>query len=302
MPPRVKAVANYQNSRLALGQARADGYDDAILLSGEGKVTEGPGYAIFMLRGGRLITPPVTSGILESITRDSIMANVVVMMLVLVAAALTLRHMGLYPEWWHNTQLLLLITYMPGMGYLFTMLIVDEMDSGVNQALLVSPASATGVLWARVVLPTAFVLVYAFAFIYSARAIDLPFHQWLLPILTQSLNDADKEVRKLAVTVLGKAAGKQRQAVFPLLLKGLGDSQEEVRAAAAAALTGLGAVTGPEAAALAETFDLTRELTRFPRPARFVELQMELARALDREATALASRPVPAGLHATTAA
>lgn len=74
MPPRVKAVANYQNSRLALLQARADGYDDAILLSSQGKVTEGPGYAVFMLRGGRLITPPVTAGILESITRDSIMA------------------------------------------------------------------------------------------------------------------------------------------------------------------------------------------------------------------------------------
>ena len=73
MPPRVKAMPNYHNSRLALLQARADGYDDAILLSGEGKVTEGPGYALFMLRGGKLITPPVTSGILESITRDSIM-------------------------------------------------------------------------------------------------------------------------------------------------------------------------------------------------------------------------------------
>ncbi len=122
-----------------------------------------------------------------SITRDSIMVNVVVMMLVLAAVASVLRHMGLYPEWWHNTQLLLLITYMPGMGYLFAMLIVDEMDSGVNQALLVSPASATGVLWARVALPTGFVLTYAFTFIYTARAIDLPFHQWLLPILTLSL-------------------------------------------------------------------------------------------------------------------
>jgi branched-chain amino acid aminotransferase len=74
MPPRIKAVPNYHNSRLALMQARADGYDDAILLSSDGKVTEGPGYAIFMLRGGRLITPPVTSGILESVTRDSVMA------------------------------------------------------------------------------------------------------------------------------------------------------------------------------------------------------------------------------------
>jgi branched-chain amino acid aminotransferase len=74
MPPRVKAAPNYHNSRLALGQARADGYDDAIMLSSDGKVTEGPGYALFMLRGGKLITPPVTSGILESITRDSLMA------------------------------------------------------------------------------------------------------------------------------------------------------------------------------------------------------------------------------------
>src|SRR5215210_1955178 len=72
MPPRVKAAPNYHNSRLALGQARADGYDDAILLAADGKVTEGPGYALFMLRGGKLITPPVTSGILESITRDSL--------------------------------------------------------------------------------------------------------------------------------------------------------------------------------------------------------------------------------------
>jgi len=72
MPPRMKAAANYHNSRLALLQARADGYDDAILLSHEGKVTEGPGYCVFMFRGGRWITPPVTSGILESVTRDSL--------------------------------------------------------------------------------------------------------------------------------------------------------------------------------------------------------------------------------------
>lgn len=72
MPPRVKAVPNYQNSRLALLQARIDGYEDAILLSSDGKVTEGPGYSIFMVRDGQLCTPPVTAGILESITRDSV--------------------------------------------------------------------------------------------------------------------------------------------------------------------------------------------------------------------------------------
>src|SRR5581483_406695 len=72
MPPRIKAAPNYHNSRLALLQARADGYDNALLLSSDGKVTEGPGYCLFMVRGGRLITPPVTSGILESVTRDSL--------------------------------------------------------------------------------------------------------------------------------------------------------------------------------------------------------------------------------------
>lgn len=72
MPPRIKAAPNYHNSRLALLQARADGYDNALLLSGDGKVTEGPGYCIFMVRGGKLVTPPVTSGILESVTRDSL--------------------------------------------------------------------------------------------------------------------------------------------------------------------------------------------------------------------------------------
>jgi branched-chain amino acid aminotransferase len=73
MPPRIKAAANYHNSRLALLQARADHYDTAILLSHDGKVTEGPGAAMFLVRGGRLVTPPITSGVLESITRDSIM-------------------------------------------------------------------------------------------------------------------------------------------------------------------------------------------------------------------------------------
>jgi len=72
MPPRVKAVPNYHNSRLALLQARVDGYDDTILLSSDGKAAEGPGYCVFVLRDGRLATPPITGGILESVTRDSL--------------------------------------------------------------------------------------------------------------------------------------------------------------------------------------------------------------------------------------
>lgn len=73
LPPRIKAVPNYHNSRLALLQAKLDGYDDAILLGPDGKVTEGPGYNLFMVRGGSLVTPSTTDGILEGITRDSIL-------------------------------------------------------------------------------------------------------------------------------------------------------------------------------------------------------------------------------------
>lgn len=54
--------------------------------------------------------------------------------------------------------------------------------------------------------------------------------------------------------------------------------------------------------ALAETFRLTRELSAFPPLPRFVELQIELSEALDREAQQLASRPVPAGLDAAPVA
>jgi 2-polyprenyl-6-methoxyphenol hydroxylase-like FAD-dependent oxidoreductase len=55
-------------------------------------------------------------------------------------------------------------------------------------------------------------------------------------------------------------------------------------------------------AALRDTFRLTRELSRFPHPSRFVELQIQLSEALEREAQSLASRPAPAGLLAATAA
>jgi branched-chain amino acid aminotransferase len=71
-PPRIKASANYLNSRLASIQAKESGYDGGIMLGPNGKVSEGPGGCIFLMRNGNLITPSITSGILESITRDSI--------------------------------------------------------------------------------------------------------------------------------------------------------------------------------------------------------------------------------------
>jgi branched-chain amino acid aminotransferase len=72
-PPRAKASGNYINSRLAGMEARESGYDGAIILTAAGKVSEGPGGCIFIVRNGVLITPGVTSGILESLTRDSIL-------------------------------------------------------------------------------------------------------------------------------------------------------------------------------------------------------------------------------------
>ena len=73
MPMRVKCNANYQNGRLAAVQAAADGYDTAIMLNSRGKVSEGPAMCFFMVRDGVAITPTVTSDILESITRRTVL-------------------------------------------------------------------------------------------------------------------------------------------------------------------------------------------------------------------------------------
>ena len=73
VPPRLKAGANYQNSRLAQTEAKVDGYDTAIILNQRGTVAEGPGACLMMVRDGKVVTPPVTAGILESITRTTLM-------------------------------------------------------------------------------------------------------------------------------------------------------------------------------------------------------------------------------------
>jgi branched-chain amino acid aminotransferase len=72
MPPRVKASSNYLNSRYAMEEAKRNGYDVALLLNPSGKVAEAPGACVMLVREGKLITPTITSGILESITRETI--------------------------------------------------------------------------------------------------------------------------------------------------------------------------------------------------------------------------------------
>lgn len=72
MPARAKANANYNNSRYAGIQAAKDGYDAAIFLNSRGKLSEGQGMCLFLIRNGIAVTPSVTSDILESITRDTV--------------------------------------------------------------------------------------------------------------------------------------------------------------------------------------------------------------------------------------
>ncbi|MDQ3778968.1 MAG: branched-chain amino acid transaminase [Chloroflexota bacterium] len=72
MPPRIKNLSNYRNGQLAGLEARSDGYDTALLLNRQGTVAEAPGACVMHVRGGRVITPDVTSSILESITRDAL--------------------------------------------------------------------------------------------------------------------------------------------------------------------------------------------------------------------------------------
>lgn len=71
MPPRVKAGANYLNGRYAYMEARVNGYHTPIILHQGGRVAEGPGACIMLAQQGRVVTPSVTSGILESITRTT---------------------------------------------------------------------------------------------------------------------------------------------------------------------------------------------------------------------------------------
>ena len=73
MPPAAKGVGMYVNSSMAKIQAVKAGYDEAILLSPQGYVSECTGENIFIVKGGRIITPPISAGALEGITQNSVM-------------------------------------------------------------------------------------------------------------------------------------------------------------------------------------------------------------------------------------
>ncbi len=73
LPPQAKCSANYANGILAKLEARAGGYDEALLLNSAGLVAEGPGENVFRVRNGVLSTPPASAGILRGVTRDTVL-------------------------------------------------------------------------------------------------------------------------------------------------------------------------------------------------------------------------------------
>ncbi len=73
IPPRVKPTGGYINSALASLEALQNGYDEAIILTDSGNICEGPGENLFIVKKGKLMTPPPSDNILEGITRDTVM-------------------------------------------------------------------------------------------------------------------------------------------------------------------------------------------------------------------------------------
>jgi len=71
-PIQAKAASNYSNAALARVEALENGYDEAIMLNLHGKVAEGSAENIFIIKDDVIQTPPLSAGILEGITRDSV--------------------------------------------------------------------------------------------------------------------------------------------------------------------------------------------------------------------------------------
>ncbi len=72
-PPMAKICGNYVNSVFAKREAAKNGYDEAIMLNSGGKVSEGTGENIFVVKKGKIYTPPTGASILDGITRNTIM-------------------------------------------------------------------------------------------------------------------------------------------------------------------------------------------------------------------------------------
>jgi branched-chain amino acid aminotransferase len=73
IPARAKITGSYVNAALAKTEAEESGFDEAIVLTDDGHVSEGSAANIFLVRDGKLITPPATDNILEGIVRASVL-------------------------------------------------------------------------------------------------------------------------------------------------------------------------------------------------------------------------------------
>src|SRR5215510_2953291 len=73
LPALAKAGANYMNSQLIRMEAAVNGYSEGIALDTHGYVSEGSGENIFVVRDGKILTPPLGASVLPGITRDSVL-------------------------------------------------------------------------------------------------------------------------------------------------------------------------------------------------------------------------------------
>ncbi|TAL94648.1 MAG: branched-chain-amino-acid transaminase, partial [Rhodanobacter sp.] len=74
LPSWAKAGGNYLSSQLIAAEARRGGYDEGIALGSNGLLSEGAGENLFLVKKGKLLTPPSSAGILAGITRDSVLS------------------------------------------------------------------------------------------------------------------------------------------------------------------------------------------------------------------------------------
>jgi branched-chain amino acid aminotransferase len=73
LPALAKAGANYMNSQLIKMEAVTNGYTEGIALDSDGYVSEGSGENIFVVRDGKILTPPLGASVLPGITRDTVL-------------------------------------------------------------------------------------------------------------------------------------------------------------------------------------------------------------------------------------
>jgi len=72
IPHAAKATGIYLNSMLAVHEAQRAGYDEAIMLTDDGYIADGPGETIFVVKDGVIATPDLSTSILHGITRDTV--------------------------------------------------------------------------------------------------------------------------------------------------------------------------------------------------------------------------------------